>query len=482
MAFANNPRRIAAAFLAVALTAILVWYGNGLNPWWPLLWFAPLPALLFAPRSSWWSAAAVAGLGWLLGSLSLEHYLHVLGLPVPARVVIFSIMALVFTAAVLLFRALLRRGAAWSALLAFPAAWVTCEYIHNLATPDGTAASLAYSQLKFLPFLQLASATGPWGMSFLLLLFPAALAIGLHLRTTAPRKAMRIAGAGLGIIAVALIAGAVRLAQPVAGPLVMVGLLASDTPARSGVLAEGADTRRLFQDYAGEAEKLVARGATVVVLPENLGVIADPRTDDADAVFQPLANKSQTIVVAGMSHVSAAVQHNQARIYQPSAPVLSYDKHHLLPPFELKFQPGKTITTFNHESGLWGVEICKDMDFTQLSRQYGQAGTGLLLVPGWDFNIDRAWHGHIAIMRGVESGFSIAHAARGGLLTVSDDRGRILAETRTDSAPFATLLAQVPAVHHSTIYLKFGDWFAWLAMAILALTVIRLILPTRKAE
>ena len=121
-----------------------------------------------------------------------------------------------------------------------------------------------------------------------------------------------------------------------------------------------------------------------------------------------------------------------------------------------------------------GVEICKDMDFTQLSRQYGEAGAGLMLVPAWDFVLDRFSHGHIAVMRGVESGFSIARAARGGYLTVSDDRGRILAEAESSSAPFATLIADLPAAHDRTLYLLLGDWFAWLTLATLAFTLVRL--------
>ncbi len=116
------------------------------------------------------------------------------------------------------------------------------------------------------------------------------------------------------------------------------------------------------------------------------------------------------------------------------------------------------------------------MDFTPLSRRYGNAGAGLMLVPAWDFNIDRAWHGHIAVMRGVEDGFSIARAAKDGYLTVSDDRGRIVAETRSSSsAPFATLLADVPAAHDHTLYLLLGNWFAWLSLAICALTLLRLV-------
>ena len=114
------------------------------------------------------------------------------------------------------------------------------------------------------------------------------------------------------------------------------------------------------------------------------------------------------------------------------------------------------------------------MDFTQLSRQYGRVGVGLMLVPAWDFVLDRFEHGHIAVMRGVESGFSIARAARGGFLTVSDNRGRILAETESNSAPFATLLVDVPAVHDTTLYLLLGDWFAWLTLATTAYNLTRL--------
>lgn len=475
MAFAINYSRSVAALLAIVLAGALFWFGNGLNPWWPLVWFAPLPVLLFASRSSWWSAALVAALSLLGGSLNMWHYFHgVLHAPALAWVTTYSLAALVFAAAVLLFRALLRRRAYWSALLALPGTWVSCEYLRNLTWPHGTAGSLAYSQLNFLPFLQLASITGPWGMSFLLLLFPAALAIGLHLRHNEPRQALGIVGVSLGVIALVLIFGALRLLLPTPDTQIKVGLIASDEPANVNVADEGAATERLFREYAGEAEVLAGRGAQVIVLPEKLGVIVDPDTNGADSIFQAVADKTKATIVVGLIHVSQTVKYNQARAYAPGAVVLSYDKHHMLPPFESSFKAGTTLTVISKPSQKWGIDICKDMDFTQLSRRYGRAGVGLLLVPGWDFNIDRWWHGHIAVMRGVESGFSIARAAKNGYLTVSDNRGRILAETRSDSSPFATLVAEAPVVHETTLYLLLGDWFAWLALATLAFTIVRL--------
>ena len=97
-----------------------------------------------------------------------------------------------------------------------------------------------------------------------------------------------------------------------------------------------------------------------------------------------------------------------------------------------------------------------------------------MLVPGWDFNVDRSWHGHMQVMRGVEDGFSVVRTAKDGYLTVSDDRGRIVAERRSNAADFATLLATVPAVHSPTIYLLLGDWFGWLACALLVFAVLQL--------
>jgi apolipoprotein N-acyltransferase len=157
--------------------------------------------------------------------------------------------------------------------------------------------------------------------------------------------------------------------------------------------------------------------------------------------------------------------------------VASYNKEHLLPPFELNFTPGKELLHFEHASSIWGVAICKDMDFTPLSRQYGQADAGLMLVPGGDFNVDRGWHGHIAIMRGVEDGFSVVRTAGRGYMTVSDNRGRIVAERRSDLSPLVTLSAQVPAGHSRTVFQLLGDWFGWLSIVMAAWAVIRLFLP-----
>ncbi|MES2219335.1 MAG: nitrilase-related carbon-nitrogen hydrolase, partial [Acidobacteriota bacterium] len=460
MASANSGSQLGLALLTIAMSATLLWFGNGLNPVWPCMWVAPLPVLLFASRGSARATAVTAFCSVWLGSLNLWHYLRLLQAPPIVWLVIFTIAGLVFMAAVLLFRTLLLRGAVWSALVSLPAAWVVYEYLRNLAASSGTAGSFAYSQLSFLPFLQLGSLTGPWGMTFFLLLFSSALAIGWHLHSTAPKKAAQIVLVGIGGIAAVLVFGMVRLAIPLHAPQVRAGLIASDTRDNVFVADSGANTERLFHAYAATAEKLARQGAMVIVLPEKLGTVTGPGSVPTDAMFQSIADKTGATIVVGLVDVASPVEYNQARVYGPTAAMSLYNKHHMLPPMESRFTRGTTLTLLQRPWGTWGVAICKDMDFSAPSRLYGQAGVGLMLVPGWDFNIDRGWHGHIAIMRGVESGFSIAHAAKNGFLTLSDNRGRILAQTRSDSAPFATLIAKVPVAHAWTLYVRWGDWFA----------------------
>jgi apolipoprotein N-acyltransferase len=461
VAFASKGHGLVFALLATAITAVLVYFGTGLFPRWPLMWLAPIPVLLFASRSSWWAAALVAFCAWLLGGLNLLHYFNSpLHLPPAVQAIIFTVPSLLFAISVLLFRWLVRRESWWSAALGFPAAWVSFEYVANLMSPHGTSGNLSYSQLNFLPFLQLASLTGPWGMSFLLMLFAAALVASIEARGSSPRQAWRILGASWGVIVLVLIFGGVRLSSSQAG--------------NADVAAPGPDADRLLHAYGTEVEALASRGAQVIVLPEKLAVVLAPDSGKTDSFFQSLADKTEAKLIVGMVYVEGATKYNRSRVYTPHAPVESYDKHHMLPPFESNLKPGTSILTMSKPSGTWGVAICKDMDFTPLSRQYGNAGVGLMLVPAWDFVLDRASHGHIAVMRGVEDGFSIARAAKQGFLTVSDDRGRILAETRSNSAPLATLVADVPAGHEKTIYSRLGDWFACVALVTLALTLAQL--------
>jgi apolipoprotein N-acyltransferase len=456
----------------VAASAALFYFGTGLHPVWWITWLAPFPVLLIAPYASGRSAFLAAFLASALGGLNMWKYLHgLLGIPVGIVLGILLMPAIFFGLDLLLFRWLVRRGAVWQAALAFAATWVSYEFLGSLLSPHGTFGNLAYSQMDFLPGLQIASVTGIWGISFCLLLLPATLAAVLG--GYGDKRQKRALAAATGIfLATVLGFGYWRVhTTPTSTESVTVGLITSDLP--QNILPKNRDGAvRLLGEYSAQVQNLAAQGAQVVVMPEKIAIVLDDYLDTIDQSFESAAARSNVSIVVGVLHIRPKAKWNEARVYSPDGEVSAiYAKHHMLPAFESQLTPGIARTLLRQPSGVWGITICKDMDFPLLSRQYGRDGAGLLLTPAWDFVADGWLHGRMAILRGVEDGFSMARAPRQGILTVSDDRGHVLAERDTGSAPFATLVASVPVVHEETLYARFGDWFGWLSVALVVICV-----------
>jgi len=470
--------KAALAGSALLSSAVLFYYGTGETPLWWAPWCAALIVLLAAPRLPAPVAFGMAASAWFLGSLNMLRYTYNILATAPdaavsvaiAIVLSMIVPACVFGLAALLFRGCVRRGLLWQGALCFASAWVTFEYITSVTSPHGTFGNLGYSEMNVLPLLQLASVTGIWGISFCVFLLPAAVAALFAGAGDARQKSMLVFGVG-GFFAVVLAFGFWRLepvpnARPDAS--IEVGLIASDLPENLTISDPGRDTNRKLQDYADHAATLVLHGAQIVVLPEKLGVEIPATIGADDALLQNFADHNRARIIAGLIRKDGPDLLNEARIYTPAHAPLTYDKQHMLPAFESRLKSGTTRTLMRGAAGLLGVAVCKDMDFPTLSRQYGNDGIGLLLVPAWDFGDDNWLHDRMAVMRGVESGFTIARAAKEGLLTVSDDRGRVLAQQTSKAAPFASLLASAPVRHDDTPYARFGDWFAWLALAMLA--------------
>jgi apolipoprotein N-acyltransferase len=458
--------------VALSLASALAFYfGTGLHPIWWLTWLAPFPILWLVPRLPLWQAFAASLLVSFVGWLNFWPYLHrVLGVPSPVVLLTLFLPAVIVALAVLLFRWLVRRGAPLQAALAFPAFWVCTEFLNATTSVHSTSGNLAYSQMNFLPVLQIASVTGIWGISFFVLLFSASLAAILSTPADSGRTKL------LGAVAILLLGGALafgvwRLHNANPSPTATVALIASDLP-QNELPSEQEDALRLFHEYAAQVNALAGQHIQSIVIPEKIAVALPAYISEVDSLFSGAAARTGAVVVVGMVRRDSNGLWNEARIYTPDgAPPRTYEKHHMLPPFESKFVVGTTREFLTQPSGLWGVAICKDMDFPRLSREYGLAGTALLLVPAWDFDADGWLHGRMSFLRGIEDGFSIARAPRHGILTVTDDRGRVLAERNTNSQPFTVLVAQVPVRHDATLYLRWGNWFPWFCLFILLVCV-----------
>jgi apolipoprotein N-acyltransferase len=317
--------------------------------------------------------------------------------------------------------------------------------------------------MDFLPLIQIASVTGLWGISFVVFLFASTVATLFRgAGKLSQRRGLSIA-VGFVVFAV-LVFGEWRLQSNPAAEPVAVALLAKDVP-MSLYLGSEQQALQLLHEYADEIRRVTPTGTQAVVLPEKIARVNESALPEVDALFSSAAISRRAAVVLGLVRKTSSGSFNSSRFYSADGKLeANYDKHHLIPGVEPEKSGDKRIT-LDQPSGRWGLQICKDMDFPTLSREYAADGADLMLVPAWDFNVDRWLHSRMAVLRAVESGFALARSARNGLLTLSDNRGRILAETATAPDRFVSISGMLNVAPEETFYARSGDWFAWLCVA-----------------
>ncbi|WP_144119301.1 nitrilase-related carbon-nitrogen hydrolase [Catellatospora sichuanensis] len=456
---------------AVVLASALVWFGTGLAPLPWLTWLAPLPLFVVAARVSGRTAMAAAFLAWAAGSLNMWTY-YAGTLEVPAVVVVgfLVLQALAFGGAVGLFRALLRQGRPVAAALAAPAAWVGAEYLVSLFSPGGSFSAIGYTQAEMLPVIQVVSVTGIWGVGFLLMALPAMVATVSADRAAWPRllsvaAVLAVGTAGYGLL---------RLQSPPVGPSTMVAL-ADVRQSEDSLPLGSAEARQVLESYLDQASKAGSAGATVLVLPEKVFKVTEPELAELGNRFSSVAAHSRITIVVGLTLKDQAGAHNIAMSYGGGSAV-RYDKQHLVTGWEDHFTAGDRLVWL--PGSTMGLAICKDLDHPELGRAYGRQATTVLLAPALDFDRDGWLHSRIAVVRGVENGITVVRSAGHGRLVAADSRGRLAADAVTGrGATSATVMLRSGS--GATPYSRFGDWFAWLCLALVAGGVVRLRLVRR---
>lgn len=454
------------AVVCIATSATAYYVSTGLHTLWQFAWIAPIPILVLALKSSMWLSAASAFLAYLLGSLNMASYLATL---VPIGIVIAALVipALFFALSIVVARFVVPRIPSWAGVLAFPAAWTSYEYFFSIMSPHGTFGSLAYSQMDFLPLIQIASGTGIWGVTFVLTLVPSGIAVFWHYWRKSNRAFAPLAIAlSIGVLTLAY--GLIRLGEPGMQPRLRVGLAATDATIRYFQTEKREEALPVVEAYAHRIGELGARGARVVVLPEKFVGVTTGYVDDVYRILGDAARSNNVTVVAGLDRIGDRLSRNSAVVFSPEGRILlDYDKAYPVPGIEVGYEVGTRpgfIPAFQPPAG---VAICKDMDFPDWTRRYARAGVGVLFVPAWDFGRDARLHSRMAVLRGVEGGFSLVRAAQNGLLTVSDSRGHILAEDTSARIPHALLIADVSPGRGLTFYSRFGNWFGWAVIVLL---------------
>lgn len=271
--------------------------------------------------------------------------------------------------------------------------------------------------------------------------------------------------------------GVARLAQGEDVRTFPVGLAVSDvaSPAPHGAAGPN-PSNKSWMEYAATIPGLASAGAKIVVWPEKIAPLDQPGAERVRKLLGDAAHEAGVYLVAGATVTGADHLENRAWLFAPSGELIAdYAKQHLVPGLEARFKTGDEDVVRPILGARFGIAICKDMDFAQLGRAYSRLGVNAMLVPAYDFDRDAWSHASMAVLRGVEGGFSVVRPARHGLLTVSDRYGRVVDHKASADAAVVSLEVDAPlGPGEATPYARFGYLFGWLCAAFSAFAALSL--------
>lgn len=376
-----------------------------------------------------------------------------------------------------------RRPVGW-ALLAFPFLWVAAEWVRGHLMGGFPWGVLGYSQYRELAVIQIAEIGGVYAVSFLLAVVNSAVAGALVQPWRRGVGGLLVAGV---LVAASVGFGWQRLRAQEPAPTARVAIMQPviDQPLKFEP-EHASDTLRIYLELTRRA---AADHPELLVWPETASptpLRRDPRLltalTDVSARFRLPLLVGSIDVTDG----SPPRYRNTAFLLTEEGIVGRYDKIQLVPfgeyvPFSgaLDFvrgwaefiadlEPGSRPVVFPGPPAPFGVVICYEGIFPELFREFVRGGARLMI------NITNdAWFGrtsgpaqHLAMypFRAVEHRTSIVRAANTGISVFIAPTGRIM--QRLNLFERDTMTEVVPLRTATTIYTRFGDWLAWLALAV----------------
>jgi apolipoprotein N-acyltransferase len=377
----------------------------------------------------------------------------------------------------------LRRGSGW-ALLAAPFLWVAAEWIRGWLFEGFPWGNIAYSQYRQLAVIQIAELAGVYGVAFVVVAVNAALAAALVLP-------WRRSGAGLGmaalLVAGMLAFGAWRLHEAEPPGAITIAVM---QPAIEQPLKWSADHTMATLGIYGNLTRAAARERPeLIVWPETASPTVLRRDPGLLQALTDLATTSGVPLLVGSVDADGAGAkelRNTAFLVTERGIVERYDKIHLVPfgeyvplsgvigfvrdwaEFISELTPGSRAVVFPGPPAPFGVVICYEGVFPALVRRFVQNGARLLVNmtnDGW-FGATSGPFQHLAMypLRAVEHRTAVVRAANTGISAFIAPSGRIVRTMGLFER--GNLISSVPLRTRQTLYTRFGDWLAWLAVGV----------------
>jgi apolipoprotein N-acyltransferase len=480
-------------YISLCIASALLLAGPFLHPiLFPIAWVAFVPLFWVISRAD--SLRRTICFGWLMGFVAhlvgfywLVHTISVFGgFSYPLSSIVFLIYAALQGLQIAIF-ALLVRGIGFGPLQIFPALfWVAGEFWFPLLFPW----HLANTQSSFLWFIQTADLVGPYGASWVIMWCNGAI-YGLMFATRRERRTclLAVAYAALSVI-LSVTYGIQRLAS--------VGEDMAEARKVSVAAVQGnidvdlkwnpTKVKQNLEQYLNLTKQVEnvpiviwPESSVEVWLPDDFAVLPPELmpTLTAERAYFIFGAKSfqgspgaanfrafNTAFIIDRSGRLLGRYHKQVLLafgeYLPFAKVLSQ-----LPamPFADGFTPGDGPRVFYlFRQVRLAPLICYEDLMPDLSRRFVKETKANLLVnltnDAWYGRTVAPWqHARLAQLRAVETRRSLVRVTNTGVTTLINAKGEI-----GESLPIFTpgiLKAEVEILDEETLYVSFGDWFAW---------------------
>jgi apolipoprotein N-acyltransferase len=379
------------------------------------------------------------------------------------------------------------RRSGLAAVASAPFLWVAAEWVRGWLMGGFPWGDLGYSQYRQLMVIQVAELGGVYAVSFVVIAVNAALASAVVLSSR--RAALALGGAGLLIVA-ALAFGRARLAEPLA-----VGETASVAVLQPSIAQPLKWDPNFAQSTLTNLLDLTrqARPARpdLVVWPET-SIPTVLRQDQAlVAALRRLSGEVGAALLVGsidIDEASAPKYRNSAFLLDERGVLGRYDKIQLVPfgeyvplsgvigfvrgwaEFIADLEPGSRSVVFAGPPAPFGTVICYEGIFPALVRRFVKDGARFMVNmtnDGW-FGQTAGPLQHLGMypLRAVEHRVAVVRAANTGVSAIIAPSGEISRTLPLYTRGF--LAERVPLRARRTLYTRFGDWLAYLGLAVSA--------------
>jgi apolipoprotein N-acyltransferase len=372
--------------------------------------------------------------------------------------------------------------------VAVPLAWGGVEYLRSLGVLGFPWGSLAYSQTPYAGVIQQAALYGTYGMSAWLAAVNALIAWLMLSR----RKA-------------ALAALALALGVPlIGGRLVLMGASYEEGPPAALIQPDiGGQVKwdKAFTDstmWVLSQMTLEAPPSRLIVWPETAVPFFVRHDTSSLARVENLARAKRAYILFGLPDYTRGAggseYYNSAMLVGPDGDELGiYRKMHLVPfgemiPFEDRleflrgidfgegdFTAGREYTVMSVDGLPFGVAICFESIFPELTRQFVRRGARFIVNITNDEwfgpSLGPSQHAQMAVMRTVECRVGLVRCANTGISMVVDPYGRRISETALFKR--TVLAGNIPLGTGDTPYVEIGDIFPGIMLLLSLLIALR---------